>query len=381
MSRHNQDPHDWLTAQFDDDDLDDENAGTDAADADAVDSNASTGASFSWGLRPAASPIERQPDVVVPESFFPALKAERPAVAPNAAALQAVANHTAAPLSSSSSSSSSSPLAAAPAPVSAVMSAVPPQPPQSARPFYPPPPAISRPTQRGSEPLADPFSPPFAEPFAEPVSALEPSVPIAPSVPIVPIEPIVPIDQDGGEEPAMSIAEVLDAPSPRRAAREAAAREAAAREAATRDDIAAAQAGAEEPDDDGIDDLVSPRAPLTPQAYAPLTPAVPVVPPKVAVATNPVRAAGVVRFDVPIVPTTDRPKVAGRAQSVASREASTRAAPSHTRKILLLVGIVLVVALAIVLTFRLAQPADAAPVTGALDVAVVLAEAVVLAGF
>ncbi len=377
MSRHNQDPHDWLTAQFDDDDLDDENAGTDAADADAVDSNASTGASFSWGLRPAASPIERQPDVVVPESFFPALKAERPAVAPNAAALQAVANHTAAPLSSSSSSS---PLAAAPAPVSAVMSAVPPQPPQPARPFYPPPPAISRPTQRGSESLADPFSPPFAEPFAEPVSALEPSVPI------VPIEPIEPIDRDGGAEPAMSIAEVLDAPSPRRAAREAAAREAAAREeaareAATRDDIAAAQAGAEEPDDDGIDDLVSPRAPLTPQAYAPLTPAVPVVPPKVAVATNPVRAAGVVRFDVPIVPTTDRPKVAGRAQSVASREASTRAAPSHTRKILLLVGIVLVVALAIVLTFRLAQPADAAPVTGALDVAVVLAEAVVLAGF
>ncbi|MCY7325589.1 MAG: hypothetical protein LH605_05595 [Microbacteriaceae bacterium] len=426
MNRHDQDSPDWLTAQFsDDDDLDDENAGTDAADADAVDSTAPTAGTapnapdapkggperattgsmpepvrregspvstpevpFTWGLRPTGSPAEpvaqpapgagatpseREPDAVVPASFFPAPKAEqptaptaadpdatgsapelsaagpvapvaaRPAIAPNDAAPSAPlpAAAAAAPVSAAAAA------AAAAAPVSAAAAAAPTQP---ARPFYPPPPAISRTAQRDSEALAEPLS--AAQPQADTTQA------------------------DGATGSAMSIAEVLDAPSPRRAAREVAALEEAAREAATRDDSTPAQAGVDEPHDDGIDDLVDPLAPFTPQARAPLTPAFPVVPPEVSGAADPVRATGTARFDVPVVPTVDSPAVAGRAQSVANREASTKASSSRTQKILLLVGIVLVVALAIVLIFLLAQRADAATVTGALDAGVLLAEAV-----
>jgi len=445
MNRHDQDSRDWLTAQFsDDDDLDDENAGTDAADADAVDSTAPTAGTapnapdastagpdrattgsapvpavpapvaaesgaptpaataasepivsapepvrredspvstpevpFTWGLRPTgssaepvaqpapgigAAPSEREPDAVVPASFFPAPKAEQPTAptvadpdatgaAPELSAAAPVAPVAARPAVAPNDAAPSAPLsaAAAAAPVSAAAAAAA-APTQPARPFYPPPPAISRTAQRGSEALAEPVS--AGQPQADTTQA------------------------DGATGSAISIAEVLDAPSPRRAAREAAAREEAAREEATRDDGTPAQAGADEPHDDGIDDLVDPLAPFTPQGSAPFTPAFPVVPPKVSGAADPVRATGTAHLDVPVVPTVDNPAVAGRAQSVANREASTKASSSRTQKILLLVGIVLVVALAIVLIVLLAQRADAATVTGALDAGLLLAEAV-----
>ena len=433
MNQHDQDPHDWLTAQFsdDDDDLDDENAGTDAADADASDPTAqtaltaesraagaapataaepaepaapgppappaaaeaaataasaasaaseqivsapepmrrasspvaATGASFTWGLRPTGGPLEREPDAVVPVSFFPVPAAARPAVAPNddapqAAAPVSAAAAAAAPVSAASAaatapvsaaaaaapvSAAAAPLSAAAAPVSAaaapVSAAAPPEP---ARPFYPPPPAISRTT-----PLA-------SEPFVEPVAALTPSA-----------EPTQP---DGTPGPTMSIAEVLDAPSPRRAAREVAAREEAAREAATRGDLAPDQPGADEPHDDGIDDPVDPHAPFTPQSSGPFTPqsTFPFAAPGAAGTVDPVRVGGTARFDLPVVPTADGPAIVGRAQAVASRDASTKAASSRTQKILLLVGLVLVVALGIVLIFVLAQRTDAAALAGPL---------------
>ena len=424
MNRQDQDPHDWLTAQFsDDDDLDDENAGTDAADSDAADSTAlttpepavsaslpvasapeppvtdsasepaasepaesvasesaaaasepmrgaspsvaTTGAPFTWGLRPTASPaapveqpapaaeappIEREPDPVVPASFFPAPTAARPTpqaaddpAAPSAADPAATAAAVSTPEPNGAAPQTAAPVsaaAAAAAPMSAAPSEAPTQP---ARPFYPPPPAISPTTQRGSEPLAVSAG----QPVAEPTQA------------------------DGATGPGISISEVLDAPSPRRAAREAAAREEAAREAATRDDIAPVDAGADEPQDDGIDDLVDPHAPFTP-TFA-------VLPREVPGAAAPVRATGTPRFDVPVLPTADGPALVGRAQSVANREASMKASSSRTQKILLLVGIVLVVALGIVLIFVLAQRGDAATLTGALDAGAYFAEAVGLA--